>query len=215
MDYDLVITTYDTATIDIEILKKIRFNYIILDESQAIKNPASQRYKAMMLLNAKNRIVMTGTPIENNTLDLYAQFSLINPGMFGSQQSFKAKFALPIDKNGGLETANLLKKIINPFLLRRTKEQVAKDLPCRVENVIYCNMNTEQRKFYDALKDKIREELQSTIKLKGFAKCKLKEIVRSPQIATSMQCTSVSQSRFAKPQERVSKNINTAGYHRK
>lgn len=173
---DLVITTYDTATNDIEILKEIRFNYVILDESQAIKNPASQRYKAMRLLNANNRIVMTGTPIENNTFDLYAQFSFINPGIFGSQQSFKAKFALPIDKNGDVETANLLKKIINPFLLRRTKEQVAKDLPSRVENVIYCNMNTEQRKFYDALKDKIREELQSAIKLKGFANSKLKVI---------------------------------------
>ena len=176
MDYDLVITTYDTATNDIEILKEIRFNYIILDESQAIKNPASQRYKAMRLLNAANRIVMTGTPIENNTFDLYAQFSFVNPGIFGSQQSFKAKFALPIDKNGDVETANLLKKIINPFLLRRTKEQVAKDLPDRVENVIYCDMNKEQRKFYDALKDKIREELQSTIKLKGFANSKLKVI---------------------------------------
>lgn len=117
MDYDLFITTYDTAPIDIEILKEIRFNYIILDESQTIKNPASQRYKAMRLLNANNRIVITGTPIENNSFDLYAQFSFINPGMLGSQQSFKAKFALPIDKNGDLETANLLKKIINPFFI--------------------------------------------------------------------------------------------------
>ena len=176
LDYDIVITTYDTATNDIEILRELPFNYIILDESQAIKNPASQRYKAMRLLNAQNRLVMTGTPIENNTFDLYAQFSFVNPGIFGSQQSFKDKYAVAIDKNGDEVSADFLRKIINPFLLRRTKEQVAKDLPERVENVIYCDMNMEQRKFYDALKDKIREELNNSINLKGFANSKLKVI---------------------------------------
>lgn len=114
-NYDLVITTYDTATNDVEFFRKHNFNYIILDESQAIKNPNSKRYKAMRLLRSTNRVVMTGTPIENNTFDLYAQFSFLNPGIFGSQQNFRNHFALPIDKNNDQDAAMMLRKIINPF----------------------------------------------------------------------------------------------------
>lgn len=175
-DYDLVITTYDTATNDVEFFKDIHFNYIILDESQAIKNPASKRYKAMRLLNADNRIVMTGTPIENNTFDLYAQFSFINPGIFGSQQYFRDRFAIPIDKEQDSETAQLLKKMINPFLMRRTKEQVATDLPERVENIIYCEMDSVQRSFYDSLKNTIKSEIESAVFSKGFDKARFKII---------------------------------------
>jgi SNF2 family DNA or RNA helicase len=185
---DIVITTYDTTTSDIEKLKDIKFNYIVLDESQAIKNPNSLRYKAVRLLAARNRIVATGTPIENNTFDLFAQFSFINPGIFGSAHNFSKEFATPVDRDKDTDTLNLLQKIIRPFILRRTKEFVAADLPEKQENVIYCEMDTQQRSYYDAMKNKIRDELVNDIEGKGFAKSKLKVIeglLRLRQICNS------------------------------
>ncbi|MBK7638438.1 MAG: hypothetical protein IPJ13_32395 [Saprospiraceae bacterium] len=144
----------------------------------------------MRLLKANNRLVMTGTPIENNTFDLYAQFSFLNPGIFGSQQNFRNSFALPIDKNNDQDAAMMLRKIINPFLLRRTKEQVAKDLPERTENVIYCEMGNAQRDYYDALKTRIRQDLENNIKKEGFNKAKFKIIeglLRLRQVCNSPQ----------------------------
>lgn len=176
LNYDMVITTYDTATNDIEIFREINFNYIILDESQAIKNPTSKRYKAMRLLQAKNRVVMTGTPIENNTFDLYAQFSFINPGIFGSTQSFKNNFSIAIDKNGDQEAAHMLRKIVHPFLLRRTKAQVATDLPDRTENIIYCEMDAVQRSYYETLRLQIKMDIENNISKEGFNKVRFKII---------------------------------------
>lgn len=174
LNYDVVITTYDTTSIDIEFLREIRFNYAILDESQAIKNPNSKRYKAVRLLNTRNKMVMTGTPLENNTFDLYAQFSFINPGILGSMNAFKDRFSIPIDKYGDQDATNLLKKIISPFFLRRTKEVVAKDLPEKTENIIYCEMEPVQRKMYDELKVQIRKDIESEIKIQGINKSKFK-----------------------------------------
>ncbi len=172
--FDIILTTYDTATSDIKYLKEIYFNYIILDESQAIKNPNSKRYKAMRVLRSSNRFVMTGTPIENNTFDLYAQFSFINPGIFGGQSHFKDRFSTPIDKEGDVKTSEQLKKIIHPFLLRRTKELVAKDLPAKSENIIYCEMGPEQRKMYEDLKNQIAIDIKESIKDNGLGKSKFK-----------------------------------------
>lgn len=186
--YDLIITTYDTATSDIEWLKDVKFHYIILDESQAIKNPVSQRYKAMRLLQGHNRLVMTGTPIENNTFDLFAQFSFINPGIFGSAGNFKEEFAVPIDKNKDQPTALLLQKMVKPFLLRRTKSQVATDLPERIENIIYCEMGPTQKSYYEAMKNEIRNDLLAADTEKNFGQSKLKIIeglLRLRQICNS------------------------------
>ncbi|MGB4959695.1 MAG: DEAD/DEAH box helicase [Saprospiraceae bacterium] len=186
--FHLVITTYDTATSDIEWLKDVKFHYIVLDESQAIKNPGSQRYKAMRLLQATNRMVMTGTPIENNTFDLFAQFSFINPGIFGSANNFREEFAIPIDKHKDEQSSLLLHKMVKPFLLRRTKGQVATDLPERIENIIYCEMGSAQRMYYDAMKNEIRQELLTTEGNGDFSKSKLKVIeglLRLRQICNS------------------------------
>ncbi len=174
LNYDIVITTYDTTSIDIEFLKDLKFNYAILDESQAVKNPNSKRYKAVRLLNTRNKMVMTGTPMENNTFDLYAQFSFVNPGILGSMTSFKDRFSIPIDRHNDVEAINLLKKIISPFFLRRTKEVVAKDLPEKSENVIYCEMEPTQRQMYDQLKAQIKQDVEGTLKLQGLNKSKFK-----------------------------------------
>lgn len=186
--HDIIISTYDTVTNDIEYLKDKTFNYVILDESQAIKNPESKRYKAMRLLRSKNKIAITGTPIENNTFDLYAQFSFVNPGIFGSASQFRTNFAIPIDKENDPETAFMLRKIIHPFLLRRTKAQVASDLPDRTEQVLYCEMGDAQRLLYEDYKERIKSEIDDGIKKVGVHKMRIKVIeglLRLRQICNS------------------------------
>ncbi len=172
-DFNVIVTSYGIMARDIEMFRKYEFNFVILDESQAIKNPASQRFKATTLLRAKNRLTLTGTPIENNTFDLYAQMEFLNPGFLGSQAHFKENFSDPIDKNGDAERAAELQRMINPFILRRTKEQVAKELPPKVEDFIYCEMDTEQRKVYDAFRNKYRDYLLGKIDENGIENSKL------------------------------------------
>jgi SNF2 family DNA or RNA helicase len=189
--YNLVIITYGVLMNDIEFLKNFKFNYVILDESQAIKNPQSKRYKAALLLKAKNRIALTGTPIENNTFDLYSQMNFVNPGFLGSQKSFKEEYSTPIDKERDENSTTELHKLIKPFLLRRTKEQVATDLPPKIEDILYCEMETEQRKVYEAFRNKYRDYLMGKFDEQGLNKSKmyvlegltkLRQICDSPQL---------------------------------
>lgn len=189
--YEIILTTYGTMVADISFLKAYRYNYIILDESQAIKNPTAQRFKASRLLKSNNRLALTGTPIENNTFDLYAQMEFLNPGLLGTQASFKKQFAEAIDKNKDQEQADLLRQMIHPFILRRTKEQVAKELPPKTENILYCEMLPQQRKIYETYKDKYRAQLLEKIEEEGInnskmhvleALTKLRQICNSPAL---------------------------------
>ncbi|MDM1555423.1 MULTISPECIES: DEAD/DEAH box helicase [Chryseobacterium] len=156
-DYEIVLTTYGMLLSDIRFLKTFNFNYTFLDESQTIKNPNSERYKAARLLQSRNRIVLTGTPVENSTFDLYSQLSFACPGLLGNKQYFKDIYAIPIDKFEYSKRAMELQQKIKPFILRRTKKQVAKELPEKTETVIYCEMNAEQRRIYDAYEKELRE----------------------------------------------------------
>jgi SNF2 family DNA or RNA helicase len=188
--YEIVLTSYGTLLSDIHLLKEYRFNYIFLDESQAIKNPESQRYRAVRLLQARNRIVLTGTPIENNTFDLYGQLSFACPGLLGSRQYFTDHYASPIDQFKDHRRAQELRKKIHPFILRRTKQQVAAELPEKTEMVIYCEMDPEQRRVYDAYAREFRNYL--TTKEEGDISCerlhvlqgltKLRQICNSPAL---------------------------------
>ncbi|GAA4197746.1 hypothetical protein GCM10022289_05420 [Pedobacter jeongneungensis] len=155
--YEIILTSYGTLLSDIQFLKNYRFNYIFLDESQLIKNPDSQRYKAVRMLQSRNKVVMTGTPIENNTFDLYGQLSFACPGLFGSKQQFADLYSTPIDQFKDSRRAEELQKKIRPFILRRTKEQVAKELPDKTEIVLYCEMGEEQREVYEANKKEIQD----------------------------------------------------------
>jgi len=156
-DYEIILTSYGTLLSDIRFLKDYRFNYIFLDESQLIKNPESQRYKAVRMLQSRNKVTMTGTPIENNTFDLYGQLSFACPGLFGSKQQFADLYSTPIDQFKDSRRAEELQKKIRPFILRRTKEQVAKELPDKTEIVLYCEMGAEQREVYEANKKEIQD----------------------------------------------------------
>ena len=189
--YDVLITTYGTLRSDIKILSALQFDYAILDESQAIKNPSSKVTRAAQLLQAKNRLCMSGTPLQNNTFDIYAQMNFLNPGMLGSVEFFRQEFAIPIDKLGEPDRKEHLRKLLYPFILRRTKEQVAKDLPEKQEMVVFCEMEQEQRDIYDAYRNDYRNQILGSIETQGIQKAqlailqglmKLRQICDSPAI---------------------------------
>jgi len=147
--HNLIFTTYATIRNDIQELKEIDFFYIILDESQNIKNLASQSSKAVLLLKSKHRLALSGTPIENNLSELYALFRFLNPSMFGSNDEFNRNYALPIQREDDKDALNELKKKIYPFILRRLKKDVAKELPEKIEQTLYVDMSPEQQVFYE------------------------------------------------------------------
>ncbi|MBP6430256.1 MAG: DEAD/DEAH box helicase family protein [Ferruginibacter sp.] len=189
--FNVIITTYGTLRSDIQVLLKINFDYVVLDESQAIKNPSSKVTKAACLLTAKNRLCMSGTPLQNNTFDIFAQMNFLNPGLLGSMEFFRNEFATPIDKFGEMEQKEHLRKLLYPFILRRTKEQVAKDLPEKTETILFCEMEKEQRKIYEAYRNTYRDKIMGTIDEQGIQKSqltilqglmKLRQICDSPAI---------------------------------
>ncbi|QDA61477.1 DEAD/DEAH box helicase [Hymenobacter jejuensis] len=188
--HDLVLTTYNTLVSDIRQLRHYCFHYVFLDEAQAIKNLDSQRYKAACLLQARNRVVLTGTPIENNTFDLYGQLSFACPGLLGTKQHFQDLYAARIDKFKEDKPARALQRKISPFVLRRTKAQVARELPDKTEMVIYCKMGTEQRRVYEACKKEFRDLIMGNhaeTQLKSSAHVlqgltKLRQICNSPAL---------------------------------
>ncbi len=194
--HHVIITTYGTLRSDIKLFMQMALDYVILDESQAIKNPSSKVTKAASLLNAKHRLCMSGTPLQNNTFDIYAQMNFLNPGMLGSVEFFRQEFAVPIDKFGEKEQKDHLKKILYPFILRRTKEQVAKDLPDKTETILFCEMEDEQRKIYDAYRNDFRAKIMGTIEEQGIQKSqltilqglmKLRQICDSPAILNEQE----------------------------
>lgn len=172
--YSLILTTYGHLRRDIVFLKDITFNYAILDESQNIKNPLSETSKAVRLLNARNRLALTGTPVENNTMDLWSQFAFVNPGLLGDQNFFKETFMRPIEREQNVQAASTLKRLIFPFVLRRTKEDVAKELPPKVESMIYSPMSDEQQKMYDKWRKSYRDHIMAEIESQGLNKSKFK-----------------------------------------
>lgn len=168
--YDVVLTTYGVVRNDLEELSNFIWQYIILDESQAIKNPDARITKAVQHLRSVNRVILSGTPVQNNTSDLYSQFNFLNPGLLGNREFFNREFATPIDKFGSKEKTQHLKKLIHPFTLRRTKEQVAKDLPDKTVTVLWCTMAAEQRRVYNNFRDRYRTRLLKKIDEEGIAK---------------------------------------------
>jgi non-specific serine/threonine protein kinase len=155
-EYDVVVTTYGVMLRDIEGLRTYPFYYVLLDESQLIKNPFAQTAKAARLLNPRHRLVLTGTPVENSTVELWSQFAFLNPGLLGSLDYFKSEFTSQIERQNNDTSAHFLRKLIYPFILRRTKDQVAPELPPRSERILYSDMELAQRKFYNRTRDYYR-----------------------------------------------------------
>jgi superfamily II DNA or RNA helicase len=156
--FDVILTTYGTLRIDIEMLECCSFHYFILDESQYVKNPDSVTYKAVMRIKAMHKLTLTGTPVENSLTDLWAQFNIVNTGMLGSLKDFRKAYVNPLSRNNK-EKEEALLKIIQPFILRRTKAEVAPELPPLTEKTIYCNMSESQAESYNLEKNKLRNSL--------------------------------------------------------
>lgn len=166
-NYDLVLTSYGIVRLDKEPLKNFYFNYIILDESQAIKNPQSIIAKSVGELNCRHKLILTGTPVENGTMDLWSQMNFINLGLLGNQNMFKKQFLLPIEKKNDMDKAAKLHAMIKPFIMRRLKTQVATDLPEKVINVKYSSMTEGQEKAYEDVKSYYREKIISDLSTPG------------------------------------------------
>lgn len=190
----LILTTYGTVRNDIKKIMEIDFDLVILDESQNIKNLSSQTTKAVMLLKAKNRIALSGTPVENNLSELYSLFRFLNPSMFGTVQDFNEEYILPIQKYGDEEAIKELKRKIYPFILRRVKKEVLKDLPEKIEKVLYIDMNPEHKKYYEERRQHYYNALNENMKKEGLEKSKffilqalneLRHITSSPEIKNS------------------------------
>ncbi|MEX0987084.1 MAG: DEAD/DEAH box helicase [Bacteroidales bacterium] len=184
--YDVIISSYHTVRQDIEFLHEYGFHYVILDESQMIKNPHSKLYKAMIELNARHKLVLTGTPIENSLTDLWSQINFVNEGLLGNLNFFKKQFVKTIEKKRNKEQELRLKELINPFILRRTKEEVAKELPPLYEQYRYCNMTDEQNRIYEEEKSSVRNALLENlteIGMESSTMMVLKALTRLRQIS--------------------------------
>jgi SNF2 family DNA or RNA helicase len=170
-DYDLIITTYGTLRRDAIQFKDIQFDYVILDEAQAIKNANTESAKAARLLRGNHRLAMSGTPIENHLGELWSLFEFLNPGLLGTASVFKLNSSAA--RNPDEQIRGLLAKALRPFILRRTKQQVAGDLPPKTEQTIHCEMESVQRKLYDELRDHYRRSLLGLIEREGIKKSKI------------------------------------------
>lgn len=175
--YDLVISTYGTLRNDEELFKNFNFHYIILDESQNIKNPYSIISKTVRNLNGSYKLVLTGTPVENSVRDLWSQLSFVNPGLLGGLKFFEETYVNPIERDNNSEKLEELKTIVKPFILRRTKLQVAKELPEKTEQILYCDMTPEQEKIYEETKSQFRNQILENIENNGLNKEKMNVIV--------------------------------------
>ena len=170
-NYDLILTTYGTLRNDAAFLKDVRFDYVILDEAQAIKNAASESAKATRLLQGEHRLALSGTPVQNHLGELWSLFEFLNPGMLGTARAFQATGA--VAKVVDEQTRQLLSRALRPFILRRTKQQVARDLPQRLEQTIHCELDATQRKLYDELREHYRTSLLTRIAKEGMNKAKI------------------------------------------
>jgi superfamily II DNA or RNA helicase len=169
--YDLILTTYGTIRRDAVRLRDVEFDYVILDEAQAVKNAGTESAKAVRLLRGSHRLALSGTPIENHLGELWSLFEFLNPGMLGAASVFKLASGTgrAIDE----DTRKLLAYALRPFILRRTKDQVARELPAKTEQTVYCELEPEQRTLYNELRQHYRDSLLAKIEIQGLAKSKI------------------------------------------
>jgi superfamily II DNA or RNA helicase len=168
--HDLVLTTYPLLTRDHEVLVEHDWHAVILDEAQFIKNPNAETTRQALRLKARQRLCLSGTPLQNHLGELWSLFDFLAPGFLGSQKSFKTRFRTPIEKQGDVERQELLTRRIRPFMLRRTKEEVITELPPKTEIVEPVEMETNQRAIYEAIRLSMHAKVQAAIAQKGLAR---------------------------------------------
>jgi SNF2 family DNA or RNA helicase len=169
--WDLVLTTYGTLRRDAARLKDVEFDYVVLDEAQAVKNANTASAKAVRLLRGAHRLALSGTPVENHLGELWSLFEFLNPGMLGAASVFRV--ATGPGRSVDEDTRKLLSQALRPFILRRTKDQVARELPAKTEQTIYCELEAPQRKLYNELRQHYRDSLLRRVQTEGLAKSKI------------------------------------------
>jgi SNF2 family DNA or RNA helicase len=186
-DYDLVISSYTLARKDAALFKACTWQRLVLDEAQNIKNPKAAQTKAICTLEANYRLALTGTPVENRLMDLWSIFHFLNPGYLGKQPQFRKTYELPVQRDNDPQQAAILKKLIQPFVLRRLKtdKNIIKDLPDKIESKQYCNLSKEQAALYEAVVRDVDEKLDAVdgIERQGLmlsTLMKLKQICNHP-----------------------------------
>jgi SNF2 family DNA or RNA helicase len=187
LKHDVVITSFTLARKDEKLLSSVEWQRVVLDEAQNIKNPKAAQTRAILKLPAKHRLALTGTPVENRLLDLWSIFNFLNPGYLGKEAQFRKFFEIPIQKDNDRVKSTTLKKLVEPFILRRVKtdQSIINDLPDKVEQKLYCNLTKEQASIYEAVVKDVTEEIGSTegIQRKGFilsTLMKLKQVCNHP-----------------------------------
>jgi len=185
--HNIIITSFALARKDIKLFSEIEWHRIVLDEAQNIKNPKADLTKSILKLSAPHRLALTGTPIENRLMDLWSIFNFLNPGYLGNQTQFRRSFELPIQKNNNLRQSETLKKLVEPFILRRVKtdQSIIKDLPDKVEQKLYCNLTKEQASLYEVVVKDVDEQIKTVegIQRRGLILAtltKLKQICNHP-----------------------------------
>ncbi len=172
-DHDLVLTTYPLVGRDREALAAREWRVLLLDEAQTIKNPEAATTKLILSLAARHRFCLTGTPMENNLAELWSLFAFACPGLLGSRKRFATDWRTPIEKNGDAERGRLLARRVRPFLLRRTKDEVARDLPPKTEMVERIDLEPAQRDVYESIRLSMHERVRRAIEDKGWAKSRI------------------------------------------
>ncbi len=199
LQHNVILTTYAMIRNDIEKFKELDFYYVVLDESQNIKNMQAQISKAVMLLQGRHRLALSGTPIENNLSELYSLFRFLNPPMFGSLESFNQYYLSPIQKHNDKDVTAELRKKIYPFILRRLKKDVLKELPDKIEQVLYVEMSEAQKKLYEQRRLFYKQAIEQQIALKGIQQSQffvfqalneLRQIASIPEGPSNGQVTS-------------------------
>jgi len=186
-DSDLVVTTYALLARDATLLGEQRWERIVLDEAQHIKNAATRQSRAARALPARHRLALTGTPVENRLGELWAIMDFLNPGLLGSSEGFRTRYAIPVEKYGQTEPAERLRRITRPYMLRRLKTDptIIDDLPEKIEIKQYCRLTTEQASLYQSIVDEMMEKIEGTdgIERRGnvlATMAKLKQVCNHP-----------------------------------
>ena len=193
-DYDLVITSYALLRRDALLYEKIMFNYVVLDEAQNIKNRNTINARMSKRIQSRHRLVMTGTPMENSIADLWSIFDFLMPGFLGKYESFRKRYEIPILRDQNKQVLETLGRKIKPFMLRRLKKEVIKELPDRIEQVSFCELEPTQYKCYEQMLVLARKEVTTAIKTNGFNKSRMKIltiILRLRQICCHPQLAKV------------------------
>ena len=214
LKHQLILTTYALVRNDIETFRQQQFHYVILDESQNIKNLASQTTQAVFLLNGSHRLALSGTPIENNLSELYSLFRFLNPAMLGSPDDFNRQYATPIQQQADKEATEALRRKIFPFMLRRLKKDVLQELPDRTEQTLYVEMEADHQHFYEERRRYSHDTIQNSVKMNGIEKSQmmmfqaLSELRRIASVPESLSEGAISSPKIALLTEQVEEAVS-------